>query len=129
MIAVDTNIIIRLLTQDDEIQYKQSLGIFTKNEIMVLDTVILETEWVLRFAYNFDSTAVSKAFTKLFGLPNIHISNPGFVAQAIKWHLSGMDFADAFHLAQCKNINQFFTFDNKFIKKSNGLSSCQVLKP
>lgn len=43
MIAVDTNIIIRLLTQDDEIQYKQSLGIFTKNEIIVLDTVILKT--------------------------------------------------------------------------------------
>ena len=129
MIAVDTNIIVRLLTHDDEMQYKQSLELFTKNEIMVLDTVILETEWVLRFAYNFDSTAVSKAFTKLFGLPNIYISNPDIVALAIKWHSSGMDFADALHLAQCENINQFFTFDNKFINKSKGLSSCQVLRP
>ena len=129
MIAVDTNIIVRLLTHDDETQYKQSLEIFTKNEIMVLDSVILETEWVLRFAYNFDSTAVSKAFTKLFGLPNIYISNPDIVAQAIKWHSLGMDFADAFQLAQCENLNQFFTFDTKFITKSKGLSSCQVLKP
>ena len=129
MIAVDTNVIVRLLTQDDETQYRKSLELFTKNEIMVLNTVILETEWVLRFAYNFDSTAVSKAFTKLFGLPNIHISNPDFVAQAIKWHSSGMDFSDAFHLAQCENINRFFTFDNKFINKSKGLSSCHVLKP
>ena len=96
---------------------------------MVLDTVILETEWVLRFACNFDSTAVSKAFTKLFGLSNIHISNPDIVAQAIKWHLSGMDFADALHLAQCENINQLFTFDTKLINTSKGLSSCQVLKP
>ena len=129
MIAVDTNVIIRLLTHDDEVQYHQSLEIFTKNEIMLLDTVILETEWVLRFAYSFDSTAVSNAFTKLFGLPNIHSSNPDFVAQAIKWHSSGMDFADAFHLAQCENINRFFTFDNKFINNSKELSSCQVLKP
>lgn len=129
MIAVDTNIIVRLLTQDDEKQYKQSFDLFTKHEITILDTVILETEWVLRFAYNFDSTAVSKAFTKLFGLPNVHISNPDIVAQAIKWHLSGMDFADAFHLAQCGNIDCFFTFDNKLINKSKGLSSFQVMKP
>lgn len=129
MIAVDTNIMVRLLTHDDEIQYRQSLELFTKNEIMVLDTVILETEWVLRFAYNFDATAVSKAFAKLFGLPNIHISNPDFVAQAIQWHSSGMDFADAFHLAHCENINYFFTFDTKFINKLKGLSNCQVLRP
>ena len=129
MIAVDTNIIVRLLTHDDETQYKQSLEIFSDNEILVLDSVILETEWVLRFAYNFDSTSVSKAFTQLFGLPNIHISNPDCVAQAIKWHSTGMDFADAFHLAHCENINYFFTFDNKFINKSKGLSSCQVLRP
>jgi predicted nucleic-acid-binding protein len=44
VIAVDTNIIIRLLTQDDETQYKQSLEIFSNNEILVLDSVILETE-------------------------------------------------------------------------------------
>ena len=129
MIAVDTNIIVRLLTQDDEKQYRQSLDLFSKNEIVILDTVILETEWVLRFAYNFDSIAISRAFTKLFGLPNIHVSNPDRLAQAIKWHTSGMDFADAFHLAQCENVNCFFTFDNKLINKSKKLSSCQVVKP
>lgn len=129
MIAVDTNIIVRLLTQDDEKQYKKSFDVFTKNEITILDTVIIETEWVLRFAYNFDPVAISGAFTKLFGLPNVHIAYPDVIAQAIRWHLSGMDFADAFHLAQCKDVEYFFTFDNKFIKKSKKLSSCEVIAP
>jgi predicted nucleic-acid-binding protein len=129
MVAVDTNIIVRLLTQDDEKQYKKSLDVFKKHEIMILDTVILETEWVLRFAYNFDAVAISGAFTKLFGLPNIHMAKPDVLAQAIKWHLSGMDFADAFHLAQCKNVECLFTFDKKFIKKSKKLSSCEVINP
>ena len=53
MISVDTNIVVRLLTQDDEVQYQKSLEIFQSPEIFIADTVILETEWVLRFAYKF----------------------------------------------------------------------------
>jgi predicted nucleic-acid-binding protein len=35
MVAVDTNIIVRLLTQDDELQYQKSLEIFqTQNDFM-----------------------------------------------------------------------------------------------
>ncbi|WP_225895747.1 PIN domain-containing protein [Dendronalium phyllosphericum] len=51
MVAVDTNIIVRLLTQDDELQYRKSREIFQNKNIFIPDTVVLETEWVLRFAY------------------------------------------------------------------------------
>lgn len=44
MIAVDTNIIVRLITKDDEIQYQKSLELFKNNNIFIPDTVILETE-------------------------------------------------------------------------------------
>jgi predicted nucleic-acid-binding protein len=50
MVAVDTNIIVRLLTQDDEAQYQKSLEIFQTQTIFIPDTVILETEWVLAIA-------------------------------------------------------------------------------
>ncbi|MDZ7967304.1 MAG: PIN domain-containing protein [Nostoc sp. DedSLP03] len=53
MIAVDTNIIVRFLTQDDELQFQKSKEIFQTQDIFISDTVILETEWVLRFAYKF----------------------------------------------------------------------------
>lgn len=51
MVAVDTNIVVRLLTQDDELQYQKSQEIFQTQDVFIPDTVILETEWVLRFAY------------------------------------------------------------------------------
>jgi len=53
MIAIDTNIIIRFLTHDNERQYKKAFSVFNSQEIFIPDTVILETEWVLRYAYSF----------------------------------------------------------------------------
>ncbi len=129
MIAIDTNIVVRFLTRDDELQFQKSLALFTGHDIFIPDTVILESEWVLRYAYDLEPAAISSAFTKLFGLPNIHLSNPALVAQAIEWHAQGLDFADALHLAQCQEYKQFFTFDNKFVDKAKDHGKCQVLKP
>jgi predicted nucleic-acid-binding protein len=70
MIAVDTNVIVRLLTQDDELQYQKSLEILQNNNIFIPDTVVLETEWVLRFAYKLQPPDICSALRKLFGLPN-----------------------------------------------------------
>ena len=44
MIAIDTNIIVRIITKDDELQYQQSLVLFKNKNIFIADTVILETE-------------------------------------------------------------------------------------
>lgn len=129
MIAIDTNVVVRFLTHDDESQFQKSLALFEKYDIFISDTVILETEWVLRYAYNFKPHIIAGAFSKLFGLLNVHISNANQVAQAIEWYLKGLDFADALHLSQSQQYHQFFTFDNKFISKSKGLCKCVVLKP
>jgi predicted nucleic-acid-binding protein len=40
MIAVDTNITVRLITKDDQLQYEQSLELFTHYDIFIPDTVI-----------------------------------------------------------------------------------------
>ncbi|MFK5986347.1 MAG: PIN domain-containing protein [Pseudomonadota bacterium] len=82
MISVDTNIIIRFLTHDDNLQYKKAFSIFNSYEIYIPDTVILETERVLRYAYDFSPEDIYNAFISLFGLKNIHLSNPGFIALA-----------------------------------------------
>src|SRR6476646_10434555 len=90
MIGVDTNIIVRLLTQDDESQFSQSVELFKANQIFIPDTVILETEWVLRFAYKFKPSEICTALRNLFGLPNIHLNNAGLVAEALQWHEQGL---------------------------------------
>jgi predicted nucleic-acid-binding protein len=128
MIAVDTNIIFRLLTQDDELQFQKSREIFQTKEIFIPDTVILETEWVLRFAYNFKSNEICTALKNLCSLSNVYLSHPSLIAQVIQWHEDGLDFADAFHLAYSQKCSEFYTFDEKFVKRANGLTQCKVQK-
>ena len=129
MIAVDTNVVVRLLTQDDEQQYAKSLKLFQEQEIFIADTVILETEWVLRFAYAFKPDEVRSAFRHLFGLPNVQTANSDLMAQILQWYEVGLDFADAFHLAQSQRCSVFYTFDKAFENKARGLTPCEILQP
>ena len=129
MISVDTNIIVRLLTQDDESQFNQSVELFKSNNVFIPDTVILETEWVLRFAYKFKPPEICAALRNLLGLPNVHLTNAGLIAQALQWHERGLDFADAVHLAFSQQFTELYTFDDKFVKKADGLTRCVVKKP
>ncbi|WP_231510440.1 type II toxin-antitoxin system VapC family toxin [Fischerella sp. PCC 9605] len=83
MVAVDTNIIVRLLTQDDKLQYQQSLEIFQNHDVFIPDIVILETEWVLRFAYKFQREEICTALRKLFGLLNVHLNKCQFNCSSV----------------------------------------------
>lgn len=129
MIAVDTNVVVRLLAQDNQPQFRKSLQLFQEQEIFIPDTVILETEWVLRFAYQFQPVQVCQALRNLFGLPNVRLSDAGKMVQVLQWHENGLDFADAFHLLQSQQCSAFYTFDDKFLKKAQGLTQCEVRKP
>jgi predicted nucleic-acid-binding protein len=129
MIAVAPNIVVRLLTQDDEQQYNKSLKLFQEPDIFIPDTVILETEWVLRFAYKFKPADICKAFRNLFGLRNVQISNATLMAKVLEWHENGLDFADALHLAQSQNCSAIYTFDDKFVKRAKELTDYEVKQP
>jgi len=129
MIAVDTNIIVRLLTHDDEQQFSITYKLFQENAIFIADTVILETEWVLRYSYEFEANEISRAFISLFGLPNVSLLNASQMAEAIKWHQSGVDFADAMHLSKCQEYKQFYTFDKRFVASAKGNGLCDVVLP
>jgi len=122
LISVDTNILVRLLTKDDELQLRKAMLLFENNDIFIADTVILETEWVLRYAYAFSSLEINRALTGLLGLPQVHQAHPRQVADALEWHRQGLDFADALHLASSSAQNEFATFDRSFMTKSQQLN-------
>ena len=129
MIAIDTNVLVRLLTRDNEAQYKTSHKLFSSEEIFIADTVILETEWVLRYAYELNPEEICNAFRMVFGLKNVSLNNGRLVEQIIAWHEAGLDFADAWHLALSQNNECLKTFDEQFIKRSKKLCDFPVKKP
>jgi predicted nucleic-acid-binding protein len=117
MHAVDTNVLVRLLTGDDVDQTKRVAALFKKETIFIPKTVLLETEWVLRRLYRLNSMVIVSAFRKLSGLGNVEIEQPLIVTQALQWCEDGMDFSDALHLASSQNSRKFATFDEQ-LKKS-----------
>ena len=117
MHAVDTNVLVRLLTGDDVEQTKRVAALFKKEAIYIPKTVLLETEWVLRRLYRLERKAVVGAFRKVSGLANVEIEHPLAVTQALQWCDGGMDFADALHLASSHASEKFATFDAQ-LKKS-----------
>ncbi|MGL5925781.1 type II toxin-antitoxin system VapC family toxin [Chroococcidiopsis sp.] len=130
MVAVDTNIVVRLLTQDDEQQYRKSFELFQKQDIFIPDTVILEAEWVLRFVYQFQLKQICQALRNLFGLPNVYFTNTNAIVLVLQWHENDLDFADAFHLAQSQSCSAIYTFDEKFMKRAKKLlTQCVVKQP
>ncbi|MBW1727045.1 MAG: type II toxin-antitoxin system VapC family toxin [Deltaproteobacteria bacterium] len=129
MIAVDTNLLVRLLTKDDLRQAKRAAKIIERDVIFIPKTVVLETEWVLRHAYGIDKGPIMKGFEKMMGLPNVRVEDQQTVFQAISWYGLGLDFADALHLASSMKADKFVTFDNAFIKKARKLISIDITLP
>lgn len=129
MVAVDTNVIVRLLTGDDQAQYQAAYALFENERILIPTTVILETEWVLRYAYGFSTEAVDQAFRSLFGLANVELEDPMRVADVLNWYVRGMDFADALHLLAALEADGFRTFDKKLIARAKELVDLPVNLP
>jgi predicted nucleic-acid-binding protein len=129
MISVDTNVIVRLLTGDDPTQFKKAKAVFAENDVMITTTVVLECEWVLRYAYQFKPPEITNAFQALFGLSNVNLQEPSVIHEAIEWHSKGMDFADAIHLSKSQESEALITFDKKFIKSASKVATIPVKAP
>lgn len=64
----------------------------------------------------------------LLGLPNVEAEDAGRIAIALIWHQTGLDFADALHLASSQHCDELYTFDSDFAKQGKEVSSCVVKK-
>lgn len=118
MLAVDTNVVVRLLTDDEPVQAARAREIFERERVLLVKTVLLETEWVLRSLYAFERTRIADAFAALIALPNLVSEDTSAMADAIAWMRQGMDFADALHLASARPAGRFATFDRGLIKRA-----------
>ncbi|GFZ91288.1 MULTISPECIES: type II toxin-antitoxin system VapC family toxin [Sphingobium] len=129
MRGIDTNIVVRLLTADDEKQAKAARSIVDGNEIFLGVTVLLEAEWVLRAGYGFAPDEIARVLRGLAGLPGMLVEEPARIALALDWMEQGMDFADALHLARSAQCTEFLTFDRKFAKRAAKLDAIPVVVP
>ena len=100
-----------------------------RGPVFLPKTVLLETEWVLRYTYEFERTAVNQALAKVCGLPQVVVEDAAGVIQALSWHAEGFDFADALHLASSQKAQAFFSFDTSLVEKARKILTIPVEKP
>ena len=128
MIALDTNVWIRYVTNDDPAQAKRALKVLRESEeIFLPKTVLLEMEWVLKAVYELPAASIEQAMLKILGLPNVLPENSEQIGNALDLYKSGLDFADALHLAGSGTVETFYTFDTKFVKAARKFGSNVVI--
>ena len=124
MIALDTNVWVRYVTNDEPDQAKRALAVLAEaEEIFVAKTTLLELEWVLRAAYELSTAAIIRALRQILGLPNVQAEMPDQLEKAIDYYEKGLDFADALHLSSSPEGVSFYTFDTAFIKRARSLKA------
>lgn len=121
MLAVDTNVLVRLLTGDDPKQFSAATSLLMAESIWIAKTVLLETDWVLRSGYGFNQAAIREAFNKLLGLNSVHAEDSAAIAAALALAAKGMDFADALHLSSRPAGVGFASFDQAFVRTAQKL--------
>lgn len=126
MIAVDTNVVVRLLVGDDPRQAARARSLFAAEQVFISDTVALETAWVLGYSYGLDDAGIAAGLRRLFGLANVHLRNAAEMALALGWYEQGLDFADALHLAQAAHCIRMATFDRRFAARGREISGLEV---
>ncbi len=118
MAALDTNVVIRLITGDDPRQTAAAKALLEREACTVAPSVLMECEWVLRAAYGMDAALIAKLFRGLLELEPVAAQSPALTASVLDAFEAGMDFADALHALQTPEGAVFATFDAALVKRS-----------
>jgi predicted nucleic-acid-binding protein len=129
VISLDTNVIVRVVTADEPDQLAAALEVMRSKEGLWLGkSVLLETEWVLRYSYKLSRKTILDTFIRLLGYPNLSLEAPSQVDLALDLFREGMDFADALHLAASAGADRFVTFDRELASAARRLGAVPAVE-
>jgi predicted nucleic-acid-binding protein len=121
MTALDTNVLVRFLTQDDDAQFRKVLQMLNRKRstFFVCDLVLVETDWVLRSLYDWSGADVADAFARLTTIHNLSFENESRLRSSLKGLREGADLADEFIVRSCRDrgSKSFATFDKEIIRR------------
>ena len=118
MRALDTDVLVRALVQDDAEQGQRAQAFLGAQPVYVPVTVVLELEWVLRSRYGYAPKAIASAIEKLAILENAVVGEQAAVVAAAAKMRQGWDFADALHHARAAGCDDFATFDANLARRA-----------
>ena len=117
-IAVDTNVLVRYLTWDDEGQAIEAARAIEEADAIVVPTIVLcELVWVLKRAYQYRGPEVIDIPRRFAAIGAVDIDRPAAEA-GIAMLARGGDFADGIvrHEADGAKCDRVVTFDQGFAR-------------
>jgi predicted nucleic-acid-binding protein len=124
MAAIDTNVLVRFLVQDDEQQSHLAKKLIhrvlaSEEGLFIAVTVLLELEWVLRSNFLFNKTQVIDLLSNLLATQELEIESENSVEIALELYRNHTaDFADCLHIALSHHAGHspLWTFDKSASK-------------
>lgn len=117
MRAVDTNLLVRLLTNDDEAQ-AQVAEEFIAAGAWIPQIVLAEAVWVLASAFDLNRARIAEAVDMLLNHTSLAIQDSEIVAAALAnfRQFGGVEFSDCLALEAARRAGHlpFGTFDRRF---------------
>lgn len=121
MIALDANVLVRLLVQDDRDQFAEALAVLERaaeaeERCFLSDAVLCETVWVLTSRYGAGRPEILAAMSELVSDSRYVFHDSGALAEALRAFENGRaGFADYLigAAARSRGARTTYTFDRK----------------
>ena len=116
-IAVDTNVLVRAVVQDDAVQAEVASKVLKAEILAVATSCLCEFVWVLRRVYGFTSPAIAAAIRELLAAGNVETNRPA-VEAGLAILDAGGDFADGAIAYEGRWLGgeTFVSFDRKAVE-------------
>ena len=131
MFGLDTNVLVRPLTQDDPRQSRIASSLLAdlaeRGETIFLSGIVLcELCWVLRSAYEYEKNAISEVLEKILDTPQLSVEDRDLVRQALSDYRDGKgDFSDYLLARRAEQAGATLTYS--FDRKLKGARLFKVL--
>lgn len=120
-IAVDTNVLLRVVLADDATQHGKAIALLERATVVVLPTTALcEAAWVLNRTYALGRQEIAEALEILLRIENA-VYDTTAVEAGMALLAAGADFADGVIARQGADSRAevFVSFDHKAVKRLN----------
>ncbi len=124
MAALDTNVLVRFLVEDDPAQLAAARRLIRRTvaageTLFIPVTVVVELEWGLRANFRFAKADILRTMSQLLSSVELTFESEGAVEAALVQYQEGAaDFSDCLHagLAAAAGENPLWTFDRAAAK-------------
>ena len=129
MIALDTNVLVRFLVEDDKVQSRRARklveeAVMDDEDLFVADLVVVETVWVLKRSYGLKKDAIAAVLRMLLGARNLRFESSDRMARAIDAYQKGRGGFSDYLIREkaseweCETVATFDTI----LQKENGFT-------